>query len=169
MWRKVLSYLGMTIAILLLVETMFTTYYLGKIDAGLKTSLSTTASLVQIQTAIIHKNETLQDVVATTKQMDTKLNNTLQATQAIHAHIDKINELNSATLKLNQQMVLLGAQSGQMLGSIAASMGDLKQATDALSQSLTKLRDYVRQDSANMTQMKNDTDQMDRKVPGVLK
>lgn len=164
---KVLGYVGMAAVVGLLVQTMATTFYLAKIDQGLSTSLDSTSQLITIQQAIIEKNQSLQDVINTTHQMDSQLLLTLKATQGIRTNILQINQLNGASLELNQGMTVSGKESNVSLGSISAGMAQLKQSTEQLYNSLARLSQFTKQDSANLHQMKLYSDQMNQKVPGV--
>jgi methyl-accepting chemotaxis protein len=164
---KVLKYTGMAVVIGLLLQTMVTTYYLGRIDAGLNTSLDSTEKLIEAQKIIIEKNGALHDVVEATKGMDQQLLATLEKTKAIHSNIDQINDWNYRTLLANQKMQTIGAQSDESLQEIAAGMGQLKSSTEELSKSMAKLNSLVSQDRQNLDQMKAYTDEMNRKLPGV--
>jgi methyl-accepting chemotaxis protein len=166
---KVLGYVGMTVMAGLLAQTMVTTYYLGKIDKGLTVSLDSTTQLISIQKAIVEKNESLKDVVSTTQAMDQQLQLTLKATQGIRANILRINELNGATLQLNQHMMTSGTASNQSLDSIYTGMTQLKQSTEELYASLDRLNGITQQDRSNLQQMKAYTEQMNRKIPGVTR
>jgi uncharacterized protein YoxC len=166
---KLLGYLGLAGLIGLLIQTMVTTYYLSKIDTGLTVNLQTTKQLIGIEHAINEKNKALQEVASTATQMDLQLNGTLQTTKEIHANINQIDQLNDATLQANQSMVTLGAQTGQTLNGISQNMEQLKQSLEALSDSLSKLYDWTNQDRNNMAQMKQATDNMNQKVPGVVR
>lgn len=164
---KILGYLGMTVVIGLLTQTMVTTFYLGKIDQGLYTSLDSTSQLISIQKAVVEKNESLKDVVNTTRDMDQQLQFTLKATQGIRANILKINELNGSTLQFNQNMLASGTESNQSLGSISTGMTQLRQSTEDLNNALARLNQITQQDRSNLQQMKLYTQQMNQKIPGV--
>lgn len=164
---KILGYTGLVAVIGLLLQTMATTYYLGKINSGLNTSLQSTSQLISIQNAVIEKNQSLHDVIATTKAMDQQLQTTLQTTQGIRSNILKINEINAATLEVNGRMAVSGSNSNQSLEGISTGMGQLRQSTEALYNSLVKLNELTGRDRANLHQMKAYTDQMNQKVPGV--
>lgn len=167
MMGKVMGYVGMTVVVGLLAQMMVTTYYLGKINVGLSDSLDSTKRLIGIQQSIIEKNKALEQVVNTTKEMDTQLVSTLAVTNSIRTNILKINELNGATLQLNRNMEVFAGQSGVSLQAIAKSTGQLQTSTQSLHDSLTKLYRYIDRDRANLQQMKAYTDQMNAKVPGV--
>ncbi|HEU4963855.1 MAG TPA: hypothetical protein VFV52_08385 [Bacilli bacterium] len=169
MWLKIMGYLGMTVVIGLLAQTLVTTFYLAKIDAGLRASLDSTERLVGVQEAIIGKNQALQQVVSTTQAMDRKLTQTLQATQAVHGNISRINELNAVSLQLNQGMVQLGASSGADIEGIASGMRQLHEATSDLKASLAKLGQWTEQDRGNLDKIKAYTEQMNRRIPGVIR
>lgn len=166
---KVLGYVGMTVVVGLLVQTMVTTYYLGKIDKGLNTSLDSTTQLISIQKAVVEKNASLTDVINTTRAMDQQLQLTLKATQGIRANILRINELNGATLQLNQNMLASGTESNQSLASISSGMNQLKQSTEDLYTALARLKQITQQDRSNLQQMKTYTQQMNQKIPGVTR
>ncbi|MGB8954425.1 MAG: hypothetical protein WCC10_03575 [Tumebacillaceae bacterium] len=167
MVMKALGYLGMGVLLALLIQTMVTTYHLGKIDAGLRSSLESTAQLAEMQRSIILKNQQLSDVVATTQAMDKQLKQTLGVTQELHGNISSINKWNGATLELNQQMVASAGDSGEQLKAISGGMGQLKETTTALYGSLAKLSEWIKQDRAHMSNMRSSTEQMNQKVPGV--
>ncbi|GAX90290.1 hypothetical protein [Effusibacillus lacus] len=164
---KILKYAGMAAVIGLLLQTMFTTYYLAKIDSGLNASLDSTAKLIEVQKVIIEKNGALQEVVETTKQMDQQLLVSLEATKTIHSNIEQINKWNYQTLVLNRNMMGIGAESDRSLQDISSGMSQLKQSTAKLNRSLARLKELVRQDRANLELMKQYTDEMNRKVPEV--
>lgn len=165
--RTLLLYVGMCAVVALLLQQMVTTYYLAKIDTGLNSSLRSTASLATIESAIIDKNHALRDVVATTQGMDRQLGDTLQATQTIDAHIHKIDDLNGATLQINQGLVKLGQQGGASLTTSAASLRDFSTSMAQLKASLSQLDQTIQSDASNLHDMKAQTDTMNRKVPGV--
>jgi hypothetical protein len=165
MLSKLLGFLGLLVLVGLLVQTMITTYYLGKIDKGLRSSLQSTENLLAIQQSIVSKNEKLQEVIATTKAMDGQLTATLQATQSVHRNISEINRLNRSTLDINQNMLVLSNSSGQGLQGIAAGMGQLKKSTGDLLQSLTGLSKWVGQDHGNLTKMRDYTESMNQRLP----
>lgn len=167
MVRKVLSYIGMTVVVLLLVQTMTVTYQLSKIDSGLSKSLDSTSRLLSIQRSIIQKNEHLQAVVSTTKAMDQQLGQTLRATETVHVHIARINDLNASTLKLNQEMVQYGNKSSSDLMIISQEMSHLTHAMGELHAVLGKLSYWLQQDQSHLEQIKGYTEQMNQKTPGV--
>ena len=167
MIMKVLGYVGMALVIGLLVQTMMTTYHLMRIDSGLKESLESTERLVEIQEAIIEKNDALAGVVETTKKMDAQLQATLGATKQVHANITQINELNAATLEVNKGMAVLGAHTGTGLQDVSGGLGTLNSSVNELKKALEELGLLIRDDRSNLAKIRSYTEQMNRKVPGV--
>lgn len=166
---KIFGYLGMAIVVGLLIQTMVTTLYLSKIDTGLTTSLQTTTQLAGIEQAVIDKNKSLSDIVSTSKQMDQQISTALSSTKQIQGNIHTIDSLNGSTLTANHNTVSYGNQSGATLGLIANNMQQLKQSIAALLASITKLDGWAKQDRNDISQMKQATDEMNQKVPGVGK
>jgi hypothetical protein len=165
--RTVLLYAGMCAVVALLGQQMVTTYYLAKIDTGLNSSLHSTKSLATIESAIIDKNKALRDVTSTTQAMDQQLMLTLSATQTIDTHIHKIDELNAATLKINQGLVQIGQQGGTTLTTTATSLQQFADSISTLKSALAQLDQTIQRDAGNLHDMKAQTDMMNRKVPGV--
>lgn len=165
---KVAGYLGMAVLLGLLVETMVTTHHQMRIDQGLQESLDATERLVKVQEAIIEKNEALAGVVETTNAMDEQLLATLGATKQVHANIKQINELNGATLRLNQEMAGLTAETGDGLGEVAGGLQTLQGATAELRTALEQLGVLIREDRSRISKIRGYTEEMNRKVPGVL-
>lgn len=166
--RKWLYYLGTIVLLGFLVQQMVTTYYLAKIDGGLHSSLRSTARLGTIQTEIIHKNQSLHNVLAATQDISGQLQLTLKETQIIDGNIHQIDNLNLATLRVNQVLTGLGSQGQNTLGAIAASMQTLQQKISSLSGPLSQLDDTIHSDRSLLHDMRAQTDRMNAKVPGVL-
>ncbi|MBL0385282.1 hypothetical protein JJB07_01370 [Tumebacillus sp. ITR2] len=167
--KPVWKILGLGVLIVLLADTMLTTHALKKIDRGLDQSLDSTSRMIQIQEAIVQKNAALDDVIQTTQVMDTQLSATLTATQNVQTHIDTIVQLNDQTLKINQSLAGLGGDGQKTLEGISTDMGKLHTSAGELYTALTKLQATVKRDSTNMAAMRGYADQMNAKVPGVLK
>lgn len=165
--RTLFMYVGMCAVIALLGQQMVTTYYLAKIDTGLNSSLHSTKSLATIESAIIDKNQALKDVASTTQAMDQQLMLTLAATQTIDTHIHKIDDLNGATLHINQGLVQLGQQGGSTLTTTASNLQQFAKSISTLKTSLAQLDQTIQTDASNLHDMKAQTDMMNRKVPGV--
>jgi septal ring factor EnvC (AmiA/AmiB activator) len=164
---KVLGTIGVVALFGILTQTLVTTYYLAKIDIGLNSSLDSTRRLVSVEHAIIDKNKALADVIQQTAHMDQQLQTTLETTQTIEQHILRINDLNAATLTINRRMAAVGAAGTRTLSDVSSAMASLNQATMSLGNYLAVLRQVVMQDRANLDLMKQYTDEMNQKTPGV--
>jgi len=165
---KVLGYVGMAVLFGVLVQTMVTTHHLMRIDQGLQESLDSTERLVGIQEAIIEKNDALAGVVETTNAMDEQLRATLGATKQVHANIREINALNGATLELNEGMAVLTAETGDGLEEVAGGLQTLQGSTVELRKALEQLGVLIREDRSRISKIRGYTEEMNRKVPGVL-
>lgn len=168
MLTKLACILGMIVGAVLLVVTVPTTIQLGKMDVGLRSSLHSTSQLVSIESAVIDKNKSLKGLITTAHQMRQQLTTTENTTTQIKQNITLINQLNSVTLKLNQNIGDQAKNSAGNLGDIENSLSALDQATSRLEQTLQSLSGIVSQDKSNLAQMQAATQSMNAKVPGVL-
>jgi hypothetical protein len=167
--RPIWKLLGLGVLVVLLADTMLTTNALKKIDRGLDQSLDSTSRMILVQEAIVQKNAALDDVIQTTQAMDAQLTQTLDATKNVQTHIDSIVALNAQTLEINQSLVKLGDGGHQTLGGIAKDMNSIQTSAGELYSALTRLQQTVRRDSSNLGKMRTYADQMNAKVPGVLR
>lgn len=167
MFLKIASVTGALVVLLLLGMTVPTTVQLTKLDVGLRSSLSSTSKLVNIESTIIQKNKSLQTLVQTAASM----NHSLQVTDAtiaqLQTNIASINQLNADTLHINQSIGTDAKSGAGNLGKIASSLQQLGGSMISLQQSLSMLDSVVHQDVSNMAQMKQATHNMNSKVPGV--
>jgi hypothetical protein len=167
--RSVVGYCIAALLILVLIQQVLTTTYLGKIDAGLRSSLSSTKQLSAIQSSVIEKNGALTGIAKTTDNMDTALGTTLQLTQTIDRNIHQIDDLNVATLSANRQLAALGKDGQTNLTGIAQNLQTFAQVLSQLQAQVAQLDGVVRVDQPTLHDMKLQTDTMNRKVPGVLR
>jgi prefoldin subunit 5 len=164
---KIASVVGAIVVLGLLGMTVPTTIQLTRLDVGLRSSLSSTSKLVNIESTIIQKNKSLQTLIQTAANMNQSLQLTDATTARLQMNIASINQLNADTLHINQS-IGTGAKSGAAnLGKIASSLQQLGSSMSSLQQSLSALDGIVHQDVSNMDQMKQATHNMNSKVPGV--
>ena len=167
MFVKIASVTGALVVLLLLGMTVPTTVQLTKLDVGLRSSLSSTSKLVNIESTIIQKNKSLQTLVQTAASMNHSLQVTDATTAQLQKNIASINQLNADTLHINQSIGMDAKSGAANLGKIASSLQQLGSSMTSLQQSLSALDRVVHQDVSNMAQMKQATHNMNSKVPGV--
>jgi predicted dinucleotide-utilizing enzyme len=169
MWKKWILYGVTAVACIVLVQQVATTVYLAKIDYGLRSSLQSTHQLAEIQNSIIEKNNALNGLASTARQMNRQLGATLVVTEQIDVNIGAINHLNKATLDINQTLVSTGQHSHTNLTGVAQQLAKLNQSISAISQSIGGLDSILASDAAALNDMKLQTDRMNSKVPGVAR
>jgi hypothetical protein len=169
MWKKWILYGVTAVACAVLVQQVATTFYLAKIDYGLRSSLQSNQQLAEIQNSIIEKNNALKGLASTARQMNQQLGATLVVTQQIDENIGAINHLNKATLDINRILVSTGQHSDANITGVAQQLVRLNQSISIISQSIGGLESILASDTAVLHDMKLQTDRMNSKVPGVAR
>ncbi|MCL6600617.1 MAG: hypothetical protein K6T81_18075 [Alicyclobacillus macrosporangiidus] len=169
---QVMRILGYAVAVALaalLAQQVATTYYVARIDAGLRTSLSATRQLGDIQAAVIEKNGALQQMQRSSQTALEQLKAALAATQAIDHNISEIDDLNAATRHINDQLATAGRSGQETLADIAKALGQLQDALAGLGSNVDALHRVVQSDAANLADMRQQVHEMDAKIPGLLR
>ncbi len=164
---KLVSYIGMVVALGILVDLMTTTFELARVDKGLNSSLQSTSQLVSIEQAVTKKNAALPGVLKTTEQMNGQLKGIASTTAATRNNINLIASLNAGTLQLNIEQAAIASNSGKAIGAVIQDLAQLQKATSSLGKELASLDHVIQQDRANLDQMKSATATMNQKTPGV--
>ncbi|MCL6516256.1 hypothetical protein [Alicyclobacillus sp.] len=166
---RVLGYVASAGLAALLAQQVVTTYYVARIDAGLRTSLNATRQLGDIQAAVIEKNGALKQMQSTSDAALAQLRATLQVTQAIDQNITQIDQLNASTRQINDQLAAAGRTGQATLGDIAGTLAQLKDTLGQLGPHVGDLQQMVRADAGNLADMREQVHQMDQKIPGLLR
>ncbi|GMA50045.1 hypothetical protein GCM10025857_14020 [Alicyclobacillus contaminans] len=166
MWKRMVLYVVNAGLVGLLAQQILTTSYLGKIDVGLRSSLQSTKQLSTVESSIIQKNHALAGLADTTRTMREQLAETLQVTQSINQNIHTIDNLNAATLNVNQLLVGLGHQSQAHLSTIAGQLSQLTATLQQMNGQLNLLSSVIQADAATLHDMRAQTAVMNSKVPG---
>ncbi|MCL6453774.1 MAG: hypothetical protein K6T78_09225 [Alicyclobacillus sp.] len=167
MWKNGLAVGGMVVVAGLLAVTVPTTVSLARIDRGLQSSLQTTQELARVQSGVIENNRSLGPLLRAAQQMQRNLVQTQQVTEDLNRNIATIDQLNAATLRINQAIAGGAHGSANNLQAIASNLKSLDAATASLAKTLRSLDQLVAEDETGLAAMRAAADEMNAKVPGV--